>query len=108
MPSTTSFTVTERAFLMAFTPERGTEQKENPRRGVMLRLSDVRGAWKGNVTAGHSGETRTPSTPPADRTRWSDVRAARNGVAAKRGIARRAISHPDGIRSRWSTGVPGR
>src|SRR5664280_3817708 len=100
MPSTTSFTVTERAFLMAFTPQRGTEQKANPRWGVMHRLSDVRGAWKGSVTAGHSGETRTPSIPPADRTRWREVRAALSGVHANRGSARRAISHPEGIRSR--------
>ena len=33
-------------------------------------LSEVRGAWKGSVTAGHSGDVCTPIiTPLADRTR---------------------------------------
>src|SRR5664280_1647955 len=108
MASTTSLTVTEKAFLMVFTPESGTEQKANPRCGVMARLSDVRGAWKGSVIDDHSGEPRRRNIRRAERLRWPDVRAARTGVPASRGSARRAISHPGGARSPGTTGVSGR
>src|SRR5664280_2175124 len=108
MASTTSLTVTEKVFLMVFTPESGTEQKANPRCGVMDRLSDVRGAWKGKVIDDHSGETRMRNIRRAERLRWADVRAARTGVPANRGIERRAISHPGGARSHRTAGVSGR
>src|SRR3974390_1553737 len=99
MPSTTSLTVTEKAFLMVFTPERGTEQKANPRCGVRARLSDVRGAWNGSVTDDHSGEPRRRNVLKAERPRWSQARTARSGVPASLGTARRTISHPGGARS---------